>query len=46
VLTAPDVPELWELLRPRLPRNAIVMLKASRSVRLERLVPLLQDWSA
>ena len=45
VLTAPDVPELWELLASRLPRNAIVMLKASRGVRLERLVPLLQEWS-
>lgn len=46
VLTAPDVPELWMSLAPRLPRNAIVMLKASRGVRLERLVPLLQEWSA
>ena len=46
VITAPDVPELWDSLRPRLPRNAIVMLKASRGVRLERLVPLLQEWSA
>lgn len=46
VITAPDVPELWESLRTRLPRNAIVMLKASRGVRLERLVPLLQEWSA
>ena len=45
VLTAPDVPELWSLLAPRLPRDAIVMLKASRGVRLERLVPLLQEWS-
>ncbi len=45
VITAPDVPELWESLRPRLPRNAIVMLKASRGVKLERLVPLLQEWS-
>lgn len=45
VVTAPDVPELWEVLAPRLPRNAIVMLKASRGVRLERLVPLLQEWS-
>jgi UDP-N-acetylmuramoyl-tripeptide--D-alanyl-D-alanine ligase len=45
VVTAPDVPELWEALAPRLPRNAIVMLKASRGVRLERLVPLLQEWS-
>jgi UDP-N-acetylmuramoyl-tripeptide--D-alanyl-D-alanine ligase len=45
VITAPDVPELWSLLAPRLPRDAIVMLKASRGVRLERLVPLLQEWS-
>jgi len=46
VVTADDVPELWESLAPRLPRNAIVMLKASRGVRLERLVPLLQEWSS
>jgi UDP-N-acetylmuramoyl-tripeptide--D-alanyl-D-alanine ligase len=45
VVTAPDVPELWAALAPRLPRNAIVMLKASRGVRLERLVPLLEQWS-
>jgi UDP-N-acetylmuramoyl-tripeptide--D-alanyl-D-alanine ligase len=45
VITASDVPELWELLSPHLPRNAIVMLKASRGVRLERLVPLLEQWS-
>lgn len=46
VVTATDVTELWSLLAPRLPRDAIVMLKASRGVRLERLVPLLQEWSA
>jgi UDP-N-acetylmuramoyl-tripeptide--D-alanyl-D-alanine ligase len=46
VITAPDVPELWEALAPRLSRNAIVMLKASRGVRLERLVPLIQGWAA
>lgn len=45
VITAPDVPELWQALAPRLPPDAIVMLKASRGVRLERLVPLLQAWS-
>ncbi len=45
VVTAPDVPELWTSLAPRLPANAIVLLKASRGVRLERLVPLLQEWS-
>lgn len=45
VIVATDVPELWPLLAPRLPRNAIVMLKASRGVKLERLVPLLENWS-
>jgi UDP-N-acetylmuramoyl-tripeptide--D-alanyl-D-alanine ligase len=45
VIVAPDVPDLWPLLAARLPRNAIVMLKASRGVRLERLVPLLEQWS-
>jgi UDP-N-acetylmuramoyl-tripeptide--D-alanyl-D-alanine ligase len=46
VVTANDVPELWTALAPRLPRNAIVMLKASRGVRLERLLPLLEQWSS
>lgn len=46
VVTAPDVPELWAALAPRLPRNAVVLLKASRGVRLERLVPLLESWAA
>jgi UDP-N-acetylmuramoyl-tripeptide--D-alanyl-D-alanine ligase len=45
VVTAPDVLELWAALAPRLPKNAIVLLKASRGVRLERLVPLMQAWS-
>lgn len=46
VVTAPDVPELWPALAPRLPKDAIVLLKASRGVRLERLVPLIQGWAA
>lgn len=45
VITAPDVPELWTALAPRLAKDAIVLLKASRGVRLERLVPLLTDWA-
>lgn len=44
VITAPDVDELWPRLEPHLPRNAIVMLKASRGVRLERIVPLLENF--
>lgn len=45
VVTAPDVDELWTVLAPRLPANAVVLLKASRGVRLERMVPLLTTWS-
>jgi len=46
VVTAPDVDDLWPLLQPLLPTNAAILLKASRGVRLERLVPYLTDWSA
>jgi UDP-N-acetylmuramoyl-tripeptide--D-alanyl-D-alanine ligase len=46
VVVAPDVPDLWPLLAARLPRNAIVMLKASRGVKLERLVPLLEQFAS
>lgn len=45
VITAPDVDPLWPVLEPRLSRDAIVLLKASRGVRLERLVPLLTAWA-
>jgi UDP-N-acetylmuramoyl-tripeptide--D-alanyl-D-alanine ligase len=46
VVAAPDVDELWPLLEPRLTPDAVVLLKASRGVRLERLVPHLSDWAA
>jgi UDP-N-acetylmuramoyl-tripeptide--D-alanyl-D-alanine ligase len=45
VVTAPDVDELWALLQPRLAPDAVVLLKASRGVRLERMVPLLEAWA-
>ncbi len=45
VITAPDVDELWPRLMARLQRNAIVLLKASRGVQLERLVPHLTTWA-
>jgi UDP-N-acetylmuramoyl-tripeptide--D-alanyl-D-alanine ligase len=45
ILTAPDVDDLWPLLGPKLARDAAVLLKASRGVRLERLVPLLTTWA-
>ena len=43
VLVAPDVPELWPLLAPRLASDAVILLKGSRGTRLERLIPLLES---
>ena len=45
VVTAPDVDELWPLLRSRLASDAVILLKASRGVKLERLVPHLTAWA-
>jgi UDP-N-acetylmuramoyl-tripeptide--D-alanyl-D-alanine ligase len=45
VVTAPDVDELWAKLAPKLQPNALILLKASRGVRLERLVPHLTTWA-
>jgi flavin-dependent dehydrogenase len=45
VVTAPDVDELWALLAPRLQRDAAILLKDSRGVKLERLLPHLTTWS-
>ena len=45
VITAPDTEELWPLLQPRLVPDATILLKASRGVRLERLVPYLTTWA-
>ena len=45
VVTAPDVDELWAKLAPRLDRDALILLKASRGMRLERFVPHLTTWA-
>lgn len=45
VITAADVDDLWPMLHPRLAPDAAILLKASRGVRLERLVPLLTSWA-
>lgn len=46
VLVASDVEELWPLLEPRLAPDAAILLKASRGVRLERLLPHLTAWAS
>jgi UDP-N-acetylmuramoyl-tripeptide--D-alanyl-D-alanine ligase len=45
VVIARDVDELWTALEPRLAPDAVILLKASRGVKLERLVPPLTEWA-
>lgn len=45
VIVAPDADALWPLLAPRLPSDAVVLLKGSRGTRLERLVPHLRHFA-
>jgi UDP-N-acetylmuramoyl-tripeptide--D-alanyl-D-alanine ligase len=45
VITATDVDDLWPVLAPRLTRDAAILLKASRGVRLERILPHLTSWA-
>lgn len=45
VVTAASVDELWPRLQPRIAADAVILLKASRGVRLEQLVPHLTTWA-
>ncbi len=45
VLVANDVDDLWPKLAPRLAPDAAILLKASRGVKLERLLPHLTTWA-
>ncbi|MDQ6828038.1 MAG: UDP-N-acetylmuramoyl-tripeptide--D-alanyl-D-alanine ligase [Gemmatimonadota bacterium] len=45
LVIAPTVDALWPALEPRLTPDAVVLLKASRGIRLERLVPHLTAWA-
>lgn len=45
VVATREFDELWPRLQPRLERNAVILLKASRGMRLERLVPHLTAWA-
>lgn len=45
VITAPDAEALWPLLAPRLPKDAVILLKGSRGTRLERLIPYLKEFT-
>lgn len=45
VLIGDDVEDLWPKLESRLKPDSIILLKASRGVQLERLVPHLTTWA-
>lgn len=45
VVASAEFDALWPLLEPRLQRNAVLLLKASRGMKLERLVPHIQSWA-
>ncbi len=45
IVTADTVEGMWPLLAPRLAPDAVILLKASRGVQLERLVPHLTTWA-
>jgi UDP-N-acetylmuramoyl-tripeptide--D-alanyl-D-alanine ligase len=44
-VVAADVDGLWSALSSRLASNAVILLKGSRGMRLERLVPPITEWS-
>jgi UDP-N-acetylmuramoyl-tripeptide--D-alanyl-D-alanine ligase len=45
LVTANDVESLWNRLVSRLAPDAVILLKASRGVRLEQLVPKIREWA-
>jgi len=47
IVATSDVEELWKVLEPKLAAaaDAVILLKGSRGMRLERLVPMLRQWS-
>lgn len=45
IVTADDVDSLWNRLSSRLEPDAVILLKASRGVRLEQLVPKIKEWA-
>ena len=46
VLAGTDPEAAWSAVRSRLAPDAIILLKGSRGVRLERLVPIISEWAS
>ncbi len=45
VVGGADPAAVWDTLRSRLAPDAVILLKGSRGVRLERLVPMIAEWA-
>ena len=45
VVAVPEFEQLWSHLEPRLKPDAVMLLKASRGMQLERLVPHITEWA-
>jgi UDP-N-acetylmuramoyl-tripeptide--D-alanyl-D-alanine ligase len=45
VVLSATVADLWPMLSPRIEPNAVILLKASRGVQLEQLVPQITNWA-
>lgn len=45
IVVSAAVDEIWPLLAPRIEPDAVILLKASRGVQLEQLVPQLTTWA-
>ena len=45
IVTSETVAGIWPLLEPRLKPDAVILLKASRGVQLEQLVPHITTWA-
>ena len=45
IVASDTVEGLWPMLMPRMQPDAVILLKASRGVQLERLVPHLTNWA-
>jgi UDP-N-acetylmuramoyl-tripeptide--D-alanyl-D-alanine ligase len=41
-----DPASAWDAARSRVRRDAVILLKGSRGVRLERLVPMISEWAS
>ncbi|MEP6733356.1 MAG: UDP-N-acetylmuramoyl-tripeptide--D-alanyl-D-alanine ligase [bacterium] len=45
VASGADPASAWEAARSRVAQDAVILLKGSRGVRLERLVPMISEWA-